>query len=66
MQSQSTELILQRIEAIMRELESLRKIVLTAQIESPQENLAQKLFGILGQGNWDEYDSDLDWQRFEA
>lgn len=52
MQSQSAELILQRIEAIMRELEALRKIVL-AQTEPSQENLAQKLFGILGQGNWE-------------
>jgi hypothetical protein len=66
-QNQSPEAILQRIDAIIRELESLRSmIVVSAQTRPASNNLAQRLFGVLGQGTWAEYDLDLDWQRFEA
>ena len=62
----SPETILRRIDAIIRELEELRGMVLRSQVEPANDNLAQQLYGILGQGNWDEYDLDLDWQRFSA
>ena len=65
LQNQSTEIILQRIDAIIRELEALRQSVVAVQISPSSANLAQKLFGALGQGSWTEYDLDLDWQRFE-
>lgn len=65
LQNQSTETILQRIDVIIRELEALRQTVVAAQKSPPATNLAQKLFGVLGQGSWAEYDLDLDWQRFE-
>lgn|GEM_PF-2408875 len=65
-EKQTYEIILQRLEAITQELQQLRNIVRTAQTQSSSENLAQKLFGVLGQGTWAEYDLTLDWQRFEA
>ncbi|MBI1880037.1 MAG: hypothetical protein HYR94_17770 [Chloroflexi bacterium] len=58
-QNSSPEAILRRIDAIIQELEGLRQIILTAQTEPPRENLAQKLFGVLGQGKWEEYDFKL-------
>ena len=60
----SPEKILQRIDAIMHELEELRKEILHFQVKPPTGNLAQKLYGVLGRGNWDEYDLDLDWQKY--
>lgn len=60
----SPETILKRIDAIIQELEALRKIVAT--IQTPKENnLAEKLFGALGTGTWAEYDLDLEWRSFE-
>ncbi len=55
--------LLERIDAIAHELEELRQAVLV-QIRPPNRNLADQLYGALGQGSWDEYDLDLDWQRF--
>jgi len=67
MLDQSPGTILQRIDVIMRELQELRKLVLRTQIEpSPANDLAQQLYGALGHGDWDEYDLDLDWQRFNV
>lgn len=66
LQNQSVETILQRIDTIICELEALRQAVVADQISPTPVNLAQKLFGALGQGSWAEYDLDLDWQRFEA
>jgi len=63
---QSVEAILQRIDTTIRELEGLRKALLRAQAETPENNLAQQLYGALGQGDWEEYDPKLDWQRFAA
>jgi len=65
-QNLSSEVILRRIDAIIRELELLRSLVSASETQQPTEDLAQKLFGILGHGNWEEYDLKLDWQRFEA
>lgn len=59
-QNQTYEMILQRIEAISQELQLLRTMVKAAQIPPTSEKLAQKLFGILGQGTWAEYDRVLD------
>ena len=61
---QSDEKILQRIDTIIHELEELRKVLLHTKTETPEGNLAQQLYGALGQGDWSEYDLDLDWQRF--
>jgi hypothetical protein len=60
---ESPDLILERIDAIIRELQELRHAVLV-QERSSEGNLAEQLYGALGQGTWDEYDPDLDWQRF--
>jgi hypothetical protein len=64
--NQSPEIILQRIDAIIHELQALRQVVARAQVDSPGDDLAQQLYGVLGQGDWSEYDKDLDWQRFDA
>jgi hypothetical protein len=64
--NQSPKAILQRIDTIIRELEELRKMIVPLQAELPADNLAQQLYGVLGQGTWDEYDLDLDWQRFSV
>jgi hypothetical protein len=63
---QSPEAILQRIETIMRELAELRQMVLRTQSEPAAGGLAQQLYGALGHGSWEEYDAQLDWQRFSA
>jgi hypothetical protein len=59
------ETIVKRIDLIVRELQELRRTVLH-QAQPPNENLAEKLYGALGQGSWDEYDLHLDWQRFAS
>ena len=62
---ETPEVISQRIDAIIQELEELRKVI-TAQESGPcSEDLAQQLYGALGQGVWEEYDFDLDWKQFE-
>ena len=60
-----TEVLLERIEIIAHELEKLRQAVLM-QTRLADRNLADQLYGALGQGSWDEYDLDLDWQRFSS
>jgi hypothetical protein len=59
----SSDLILKRIDAIIQELQELRQIVLV-QEHVADGNLTAQLYSALGQGTWDEYDLDLDWQRF--
>jgi predicted dienelactone hydrolase len=58
------EAILERIDTISHELQELRRLVTRSQTRPAGENLAEQLFGILGHGSWDEYDQQLDWQRF--
>jgi hypothetical protein len=58
-----SESILERIDAIILELQALRRAVLEDQ-QPPQGNLTSKLYGALGQGTWEEYDPNLDWHRF--
>jgi hypothetical protein len=60
----SPQTIVQRIDTIMRELGELRKMVIHSQTKLPKDNLTAHLYGVLGQGTWEEYDSDLEWQRF--
>ena len=57
--------LLERIDSIAREVEELRKAV-WLQAQLPERNLANRLYGALGQGSWDEYDLELDWQRFSS
>ena len=64
MESTATTL-LERIDVIAHELEELRQAV-WVQVQAPDRNLAQRLYGALGQGSWDEYDPNLDWQRFSS
>jgi hypothetical protein len=64
MESTAT-ILLERIDAIARELEELRKAV-WLQTQLPERNLTNRLYGALGQGSWDEYDLELDWQRFSS
>jgi hypothetical protein len=63
----ATATLLERIDVIAHELEELRQAV-WMQIQPPSRNLADRLYGALGQGSWDEYDLDLDldWQRFSS
>jgi hypothetical protein len=58
------EHILERIDAIIQELQDLRRSVLT-QARPPDENLTAQLYEALGKGSRDEYNSQSDWQRFE-
>jgi hypothetical protein len=61
----TAETLLDKIDAIAHELEELRQAILL-QIRPPDRNLADQLYGALGQGSWDEYDLNLDWQRFSS
>jgi len=56
--------IVRRIDAMIRELQLLREMVATRQPEKNEINLVDELFGALGNGSWAEYDSCLDWARF--
>ena len=53
---QTPETILQRLDAIMRELQDLRELVAQSPANATAGNLAQQLYGALGRGTWDEYD----------
>jgi hypothetical protein len=57
--------VLDRIDAILRELLELRQTVV-AQGRAASGNLARELFGALGRGTWEEYNLDLDWQQFDS
>lgn len=58
--------VIERIDAIMLELATLRHLV--AQQRGRPNNLAlsAKLFGSLGQGSWEEWEPQIDWQRFDG
>lgn len=64
----TAKLLVQRIDAIIAELQALRQQVqvATQPDPTPPTNLVEELAGALGQGAWDEYDLQLDWQRFDA
>lgn len=61
----SADMLLKRIENIVHELAELRQAVLM-QARPKERNLADQLYGALGQGSWEEYDLDLDWHRFSS
>lgn len=61
---QSPETAVQRIDAIIRELEALRRQLTTEPKAIATHNLTEELFGAAGHGTRDEYDSFLDWLRF--
>jgi hypothetical protein len=59
--------ILQRIDAIIAELQTLRWQVQAIQpLATSTSNLVDELAGALGNGRWDEYDKLLDWERFDV
>lgn len=60
-----SEVVLERIDAILRDLLELRRTV-EAQGQVDRKNIATELFGALGYGTWEEYDRDVDWRRFES
>jgi hypothetical protein len=65
----SPEALLQRIDAIMRELQELRRLVVAEsppQAEPHGPGLVAQLAGCLGQGSWDEYEDDIEWERFAS
>ena len=62
----ATAVLLERIDAIIDELQVLRQTVLAMQSSPAQSHLTQQLYGAFGQGTWAEYESDLDWQRFNS
>jgi hypothetical protein len=58
------EAVLERIDAIIRELQELRQAVLV-QNRPPAKNLTDQLWGVLApESKDDEYDPYLDWERF--
>lgn len=65
----SPESLLKRIDAIMRELQELRRLVVAEsppQAEPHEPGLVAQLAGCLGQGSWDEYEDDVEWERFAS
>ncbi len=59
-----TETILTRIDAMIKELYWLRRIVLSTDAPAVSPNIVEELTGSLGQGTWEEYDETIDWERF--
>ena len=55
--------VLERINAVMRELEALRRELLLPTQATPP-NMTEQLFGAAGHGTREEYDLNLDWARF--
>ncbi len=60
------DVLLQRIDAMTRELLDLRLV--TAQVippmESQEPDLVAQLVGRLSQSSWEEYEHDVEWERF--
>jgi hypothetical protein len=59
-----TRQIVGRIDAMMRELETMRRQLTTVPTAAVTSGLTQELFGAAGQGTREEYDLNLDWKRF--
>lgn len=64
--TKTSELMLERIDAMMHELQALREAVLSLQ-EQPSGQITKQLFGSLGQGTPDELEDkpDIYAQIFE-
>jgi hypothetical protein len=61
----TAETIVKRIDAIVYELQELRRTILE-ETQPSDKNLVEQLYGVLGKGTWDEYDHHIDWKRFAA
>ncbi len=59
-----TRQVVERIDAMIRELEAMRRQLTTLPKVESSSDLTDELFGALGQGSWAEYDLNLDWARF--
>lgn len=59
-----TRQIVGRIDAMMRELEIMRRQLTTVPTVAVASGLTQELFGAAGKGTRDEYDMNLDWKMF--
>ncbi len=59
-----TRQIVERIDAMMRELDLMRQQLTAPSKVVMASGLTQELFGAAGKGTRDEYDMALDWKRF--
>ena len=59
-----TKLVVERIDAMVRELEEMRRVLTAMPKRETPAGLTEELFGALGRGTWEEYDVNLDWARF--
>lgn len=59
-----TQQVIERIDAMMRELETMRRQLTALPKVAVTSGLTQELFGAAGKGTRDEYDLNLDWKRF--
>ncbi|MBM3131301.1 MAG: hypothetical protein FJ009_22090 [Chloroflexi bacterium] len=59
-----TRQVVGRIDAMMRELETIRRQLTTLPKGAVATGLTKELFGAAGKGSRDEYDLNLDWKRF--
>ena len=63
----SSEVLIQRIDAIMRELQELRRLVSSQpRLQETDSDIVSQLAGCLGQGSWDEYEDDIELERFAS
>jgi hypothetical protein len=61
------DVLIQRIDAMTRELLDLRRLILAQtapQDQAHASDLVAQLAGALGQGSWEEYEDDVEWERF--
>ncbi len=66
-EKESPEVILGRIDAMIQELQELRRaLAVQLEVAPAPSSLAHDLFGVLAPppGGVDEYDMGLDWERF--
>lgn len=59
-----TRQVVKRIDAMIRELEIMRRQLTELPKVAVASGLTHELFGAAGKGSRDEYDMDLDWKRF--
>lgn len=59
-----TRHVIKRIDAMIRELEIMRRQLTDLPKPAAVLGLTQELFGAAGKGSRDECDMDLDWKRF--
>jgi len=59
-----TRQVIERIDAMIRELEVMRRQLTELPKVAVATGLTQELFGAAGKGSRDEYDLNLDWKRF--